>query len=402
LGQYSDMGDVHLAYGPYATEEPLAWFTTDTGHTVHQIPRGTSVPTKITGSVQGYNDGPASKALFDRPSSLCSDTDAVYVADYGNSVIRRIDQRTLDVTTVAGLQGVKAYKDGPKGTASFYFRGGRSGPCAVIGDSLFVLDGKPRAPDGRTAPIKLRKVNLNNGHVTTVKTRLNPDRFGAFTLDVWKNRLFILNRVGQNAYVSALDAATVVPHSSGGLIAQAADVDGDGVPDLLLRTRYDIKTVVFMLGDGQGGFREISRTILGSHPNSLETINIKGNVGTDMVIGFADRIETYIEAGGRFTEDASRQLEVADSVKMMLVDANDDGWTDVAWIDSRGDMRIVLADDTGRWTLDGPGRYGEDYRKSTGVGSPKDFEMSDLNNDGKIDLLVFPVQKQNVTLLLGN
>lgn len=69
--------------------------------------------TPFAGSGQaGAQDGPADAATFVSPTGLAVDGDGnVYVADTGNSLLRRIT-RTGVVSTLAGQQGVSGYADG--------------------------------------------------------------------------------------------------------------------------------------------------------------------------------------------------------------------------------------------------------------------------------------------------
>ncbi|WP_207644986.1 thioredoxin-like domain-containing protein [Acidihalobacter yilgarnensis] len=58
---------------------------------------------QVIGSGQlGVADGEAARARFNGPQGLAFDDDALYVADTGNQLIRRIDLKTFAVTTVAG------------------------------------------------------------------------------------------------------------------------------------------------------------------------------------------------------------------------------------------------------------------------------------------------------------
>ncbi|MDP2138629.1 MAG: matrixin family metalloprotease [Candidatus Didemnitutus sp.] len=69
--------------------------------------------------VSGSSDGVGSDALFNQPSGVAVDlTGDVYVADTGNSTIRRITSLGL-VSTVAGLPGVAGLKDGSGNNAWF-------------------------------------------------------------------------------------------------------------------------------------------------------------------------------------------------------------------------------------------------------------------------------------------
>lgn len=80
------------------------WVIADGGH--HRIvvceADGRIVARYGTG-LPGMDDGPAETASFTAPQGIACTADAVYVADTGNHLIRRIDLRSGAVTTLAGL-----------------------------------------------------------------------------------------------------------------------------------------------------------------------------------------------------------------------------------------------------------------------------------------------------------
>jgi hypothetical protein len=102
----------------------------------------------------GWADGPGSVAQFTFPHQLAVDADGnIYVADFGNKVIRRITPAGV-VSTVAGRVGSGGEQDGPASEADF------ASPQGLVFDSvgnLFVTTG------GQT----LRKITPG-GTVSTV------------------------------------------------------------------------------------------------------------------------------------------------------------------------------------------------------------------------------------------
>ncbi len=95
--------------------------------TIRKISKNGKVST-VAGvpGVEGFKNGPASKALFNKPLGICIDKfDNIYVADAnydgseaGNCVIRKIDIKG-QVSTYAGVPGEAGHKDGPKHKALF-------------------------------------------------------------------------------------------------------------------------------------------------------------------------------------------------------------------------------------------------------------------------------------------
>ena len=73
-----------------------------------------------TAGAYGSADGTGPAARFDKPSAVAVDSSGnVYVADVGNSTIRKITA-TGTVITLAGRAGAIGYADGPGATAQFY------------------------------------------------------------------------------------------------------------------------------------------------------------------------------------------------------------------------------------------------------------------------------------------
>lgn len=103
----------------------------------------------------GFKDGIGQKARFWRPSGLAyvGSESALYVADKDNSLVRRIDIRTKEVTTVAGRPLRAMHEDGV-GEASAFFNLGFLTTC---GDELLAGDGPA-----------VRRIDTKEGRVTTI------------------------------------------------------------------------------------------------------------------------------------------------------------------------------------------------------------------------------------------
>lgn len=81
----------------------------DTGHNRILITSRTGTSLRIIGTgCAGHADGTPDRARFDAPHGLAFHGSALYVADTGNHLIRRIDLKTWTTTTFAG-NGQRAY-----------------------------------------------------------------------------------------------------------------------------------------------------------------------------------------------------------------------------------------------------------------------------------------------------
>lgn len=121
-GSVDDQGNVYIA--------------DSANHRIRKVTPLGVVSTVAGNGVPGYLDGPASQAMFSQPLGVCADAAGnVWVADTGNSRIRRIDAAGV-VSTVAG-NGLPGYADGAALEAQFNF------PNDLVADphgSLFVIE----------------------------------------------------------------------------------------------------------------------------------------------------------------------------------------------------------------------------------------------------------------------
>ena len=101
-------------------QDPSGSFTFITGNRIKRLSADLGTVTPVAGSNgSGSTDGAAAAALFNQPFALTQDSAGiVYIADSGNSTIRRID---LDgtVSTLAGLAGASGTTDGTGSAARF-------------------------------------------------------------------------------------------------------------------------------------------------------------------------------------------------------------------------------------------------------------------------------------------
>lgn len=146
----------------------------------------------------GTTDGIGTSARFLNPQGITTDNNGnVYVADYGNNCIRKIDSSGM-VSTYGGKLGQQGIKDGTRDEALFYH------PMEIKSDgagSLYVL---------HTSGVgsQVRKINPD-GSVVTLGTGLHADNLvvntnthtlyavSQFDQGATKNKLFAISSVGQ-------------------------------------------------------------------------------------------------------------------------------------------------------------------------------------------------------------
>lgn len=134
-------------------------FVADNGnHTIRKIDISTGIVTTLAGiaGTAGSADGTRTAALFRFPFGITTDAKNLYVADYGNHTIRKIDISTGTVTTLAGTAGSTAGStDGVGAEARF------SSPRGITtdGTNLYVTE------NGSST---IRKIDISTGAVTTL------------------------------------------------------------------------------------------------------------------------------------------------------------------------------------------------------------------------------------------
>lgn len=128
-------------------------------HTIRKVDVCTGTVTTLAGTegMTGSADGQGDAARFNGPYGLaCDGAGALYVADSGNHTIRRVATRTGEVTTIAGSAGMNGSTSGPGSTARFYK------PAGIALDKaghLYVAD---------SFNYIIRRVDVSTGSVSTV------------------------------------------------------------------------------------------------------------------------------------------------------------------------------------------------------------------------------------------
>ncbi len=152
-------------------------------HVIRKITPGGTVTT-FAGSYYGYGDGIAQYARFYGPAGVAVDAAGnVYVADYGNHRIRKIDLNG-QVTTLAG-NGQRSSTDGVGTAASFYYP---SGLTVDKAGNIYVLD---------AGSSRVRKIDPNR-RVTTLA-----GNFEGYQDDIGSRALFDFHGVAPQPCVDA-------------------------------------------------------------------------------------------------------------------------------------------------------------------------------------------------------
>jgi len=140
------------------TTDGISLYVTDTdNHTIRKVGIATGKVTTLAGTVQvsGSADGIGASARFNEPRGITTDGTSLFVADFQNNTIRKVDIGTGTVTTLAGSAGVPGSLDGVGLAATF------NGPSGITtdGTNLYVTESGNQT---------IRKVIIATGAVTTL------------------------------------------------------------------------------------------------------------------------------------------------------------------------------------------------------------------------------------------
>jgi hypothetical protein len=121
------------------TSDGTYFYIADSGnHTIRKMVIATGEVTTIAGKagVQGTTDDTGTAARFYKPSGIVIVGDYLYVTEWGNNTIRRIDISSLWVTTFAGTAGISGSTDDIGIAAQFWNPSG----ITTDGTSLYISD----------------------------------------------------------------------------------------------------------------------------------------------------------------------------------------------------------------------------------------------------------------------
>ena len=158
---------------------------------VKSIDVNTGSTVVLSGSGQGYQNGPGAVAKFDRPVSVTFYGSNIYVLD--DKAIRKVDMNNNEWTSLFAGDRSFGYQDGPGNTAKF------NRPLDIEIDSwgttLYVVGGKAGDPNHRNG---VRMIDTATRMVTTLAGGINA---GGWRDGPFSSALF----TGVNAYSIARD-----------------------------------------------------------------------------------------------------------------------------------------------------------------------------------------------------
>ena len=153
----------------------------------------------------GWVDGSLSTARFKNPQDIVFYNNALYVADYNNFVIRKIDLATNMVTTVAG-NGIVGNSgiDGPATNASI---GNPRGVCFDALGNMYIADETYNVI--RKVDVNTKNISIFAGNVNTSPQRNSGDGTVATDPTVNLNKPYGIRVVGNYLYITTFNGHNV-------------------------------------------------------------------------------------------------------------------------------------------------------------------------------------------------
>ena len=180
-----------------------------------------------------------------------------------------------------------------------------------------------------------------------------------------------------------------------------ADVNGDGIPDLLTSNASggSGNTVNILQGNGDGTFKQVGSMTVGNDPTSLVVTDINGDARPDVITSnFGSNNVSIVlnNSSGNFSHFFSDPTAAAVGNAPFFVtsaDLNGDGSPDLITADFSGNsVDVLLGNSNGTFKP----------AVAYSVTSPTTIVVTDLTGNGTLDLVVASAKTDQITVFLGN
>ncbi|MBK9063173.1 MAG: VCBS repeat-containing protein [Acidobacteria bacterium] len=198
-------------------------------------------------------------------------------------------------------------------------------------------------------------------------------------------------------------AVRAVPVPAGFQGLALADFDGDGIVDVVAATSGSNGTVSFLKGDGRGAFASAltSQTQAGD-ASLLAAADLDGNGLPDLVTG-SDGIWVSLQTSPGHFGKAERFPIGYPVTALAIADVNDDGFPDILATQSGGGG-FGMPYNPGRVAVligNGVGGFGSPSYLPVEI-QPSALVVRDLNGDGKADLIVANQLSETISVFFGD
>jgi hypothetical protein len=221
------------------------------------------------------------------------------------------------------------------------------------------------------------------------KARRRPERWPAG----WKP---VVECLEQRTLPSLFAPATNYATGSGPNDVAVGDVNGDGIPDLVLPD-HPGNTVTVLLGKGDGTFGSKKDLAAGETPNHVALGELNGDGRLDFAVdnNFAGSVSVFLNQGNATFKRTDYSPGIGLNTTIALGDLNGDGHLDIVVGDYSNSKVVVLLNN-------GDGTFTSKSPFSVPGSNTEVIALGDLNNDGKLDLAVTYHNSAVVSVLMGN
>jgi hypothetical protein len=188
-----------------------------------------------------------------------------------------------------------------------------------------------------------------------------------------------------------------VTYSSGGANSTSvavADVNGDGIPDLLVANQCSSFTyecignsvVGVLLGSGDGKFENpVAYSTGETWAASLAVSDVNGDGFPDLVVADLEYVSVLLgEGNGTFRPAVNYSASGTFDQSVKIADMNGDGIPDLVVSDNGPDKTISVLAGNGDGTFQTPIKFGTYDFRGTGIS----VAVADLNKDGRNDIVI--------------
>ena len=207
-----------------------------------------------------------------------------------------------------------------------------------------------------------------------------------YTDDSPTHTLTVMTNNGSGGFaVSATLAVGVRPSQ-----VVAADVNGDGKVDLICCNNRS-STLTIYTNDGSGGFMLSSTPSVGLHPTCVVAADVNGDGKVDLISANVEATTLTVltnDGSGGFVISSTPDIGPG-CTWLVAADVNGDGKMDL--ISAYGYDTYVNV-----WTNNGSGAFG--LSSMIAAGYVADFTTADVNGDGKVDLILNEVNNNDLII----